>query len=277
MNSLISVIVTTYNWPGALAACLDSLQDQQDQGFELIVADDGSSPDTQQLVADFMQISPIPVSYIRQQDKGFRAGTIRNKAVAASRGDYVIFMDGDCVAFPHFISRHRKLAESGYFVPGNRLLISESFTKKVLQQKIPLHRQSFAFFLAQWMRRRVNRMLPLLLMPINKWRYRHPQRWQKAMTCNLAVWKRDFFAVNGFDEQFEGWGYEDSDLVIRLIHQGIKRKEGRFAVPVIHLWHRQNDRSQHDENYQRLIGRLNDTSLIRAQRGVDQYIDSVRT
>jgi predicted glycosyltransferase involved in capsule biosynthesis len=92
------------------------------------------------------------------------------------------------------------------------------------------------------------------------------------MTCNLAVWKSDFIAVNGFDEQFEGWGYEDSDLVIRLIHLGINRKEGRFAVPVLHLWHKQNDRSQHDSNYHRLMDRLKDPLFIRAEKGIDQYM-----
>ena len=92
------------------------------------------------------------------------------------------------------------------------------------------------------------------------------------MTCNLGVWKQDFIAVNGFDELFEGWGYEDSDLVIRLIHQDIKRKEGRFAAPVLHLWHRQNDRSRHDANFQRLLQRVDNQHFIRAERGVDQYL-----
>ena len=91
------------------------------------------------------------------------------------------------------------------------------------------------------------------------------------MTCNLAMFKKDFIAVNGFDEAFEGWGYEDSDLVIRLIHNGVKRKEGRFSVPVVHHWHKQNDQSKHDENFQRLMQRLNNKKLIRASQGIDQY------
>lgn len=95
------------------------------------------------------------------------------------------------------------------------------------------------------------------------------------MTCNLAIWKNDFISVNGFDETFEGWGYEDSDLVIRLMHYGVKRKEGRFAVPVLHLWHQQNDRSQQDRNYQRLLDRLNDASLIRAKQGLEQYLTNL--
>lgn len=272
MNGLISVIVTTYNRPQALAACLLSLLDQQDRQFEVIVADDGSGTATQQLIADLIEAGPIPIRHVWHEDRGFRAGTIRNKAAAASRGDYLLFMDGDCVALPDFIRRHRQLAETGYFVPGNRLLLSESYTEQVLRQKTPLHRQSFGFFLVQWLRRRINRLLPLLYLPLNRWRYQQPQNWQKAMTCNLAVWKNDFLAVNGFDEAFEGWGYEDSDLVMRLIHHGIKRKEGRFAVPVLHLWHHHNDRSRHDENYQRLLRRVADNTVIRAELGVQQYI-----
>ena len=78
--------------------------------------------------------------------------------------------------------------------------------------------------------------------------------------------------VNGYDEFFEGWGFEDSDLVIRLIHLGVKRKEGRFAVPVLHLWHPQNDKSRQDINYQKLMDRLVNKNFIRAESGVSQYI-----
>lgn len=272
MNAAISVVVTTYNWPEALEACLQSLLAQRDDDFEIIVADDGSTAATQELVKRMMKNSPIPISHVYHEDRGFRAGGIRNKAVAAARGTYLLFVDGDCVMLPNFIARHRLLAEPGYFVPGNRLLLNRVLTNQIIQEKIQLHQQSIFFFLVNWLKRDINRLLPLLYLPWHHWRYRNPQGWQKAMTCNLAIWKTDFIAVNGFDECFEGWGYEDSDLAIRLIHQNIKRKEGRFAIPVLHLWHRQNDRSQHDVNYQRLLARVNDKSLTRAQLGVDQYL-----
>lgn len=272
MPGLISVIVTTYNWPQALEACLRSLFDQQDRQFEIIVADDGSGVATQQLIAQLIETSPVPLRHVRHEDEGFRAGRIRNVAATAASGAYLLFMDGDCVAMPNFIARHRQLAEVGYFVPGNRLLLSEIFTQQALQQKIALHRQSFGFFWRCWCLRRINRLLPLLYWPLKHWRYGQPQNWEKAMTCNLAVWTQDFLAVNGFDALFEGWGFEDSDLVIRLIHLGVKRKEGRFAVPVLHLWHRHNDRSKHDENYQRLLQRLHDRDFIRAEQGVEQAL-----
>jgi predicted glycosyltransferase involved in capsule biosynthesis len=86
------------------------------------------------------------------------------------------------------------------------------------------------------------------------------------------MWKHDFMLVNGFDELFDGWGYEDSDLVVRLIHAGIKRKEGRFAVPVLHLWHPQNDKSNQDINYKRLMERLGMDNFVLAEKGVSQYV-----
>lgn len=272
MKYLISVIVTTYNWPDALLLCLDSLNNQNDKNFEIIIADDGSTQKTRQLINEFKQNTSIVIQHIFQDDLGFRAGTIRNKAAATSKGKYLIFLDGDCIVRPNFISRHRQLAEKGFWIPGNRILLSQSYTSKILSKRILVHTKPIFVLLAQWLKGNINRILPLIYLPFSYFRYLKPEQWQKAMTCNLAVWKADFIAVNGFDEQFEGWGYEDSDLVIRLIHQRIKRKEGRFAVPVLHLWHNQNDRSQHDTNYQRLMSRLKDPSIIRAEKGIDQYL-----
>jgi glycosyltransferase involved in cell wall biosynthesis len=270
---LISVIVTTYNWKQALAACLASLFAQTDMDFEIIVADDGSRPDTTELITQLAEQSPVPLKHSYHADKGFRAGTIRNKAVAISAGNYLLFLDGDCVVFPHFIQRHRQLAALGYFVPGNRILLSQAFTQTLLNTGLPLHQQSVLTFIRWRLQGKINRLLPLLYLPFDALRLFRPQRWQQAMTCNLGLWREDFVAVNGFDEVFEGWGYEDSDLVIRLIHYGIKRKEGRFAVPVLHLWHQQNDRSEQQENYQRLMARLNNPNVIRAERGLLENSD----
>lgn len=269
--SLISVIVTTYNWPEALNASLQSLLSQEDQNFEILVADDGSTDATAELIRNRYANNSIPVKHIHHEDQGFRAGTIRNKAVACSQGSYLIFIDGDCVVFPNFIKAHRRLATKGYFVPGNRMLLTKNFTQKVLNERVSLHNQSVTYFISRWITGNINRITPLMRLPMGPLRLIHPLRWQKAMTCNLAMWKDDFIEVNGFDELFQGWGYEDSDLVIRLIHKGIKRKEGRFAVSVLHLWHRQNDQSQHDKNFQRLMERLHEQEFIRAEKGLDQY------
>ncbi|MDQ7091679.1 MAG: glycosyltransferase family 2 protein [Methylococcales bacterium] len=266
--SMISVIVTTYNWDAALEACIRSLFAQQDLKFEIIIADDGSKKPTTDLIKQLSLESPVVLKHCYHEDKGFRAGTIRNKAVALSSGDYLIFIDGDCIVFPYFIKRHRHFATHGYFVAGNRVLLNPAFTDHVLKNKLALHQQSRLKFIKWRLQGYINRLLPFIYVPFDFFRLRHPQRWQKAMACNLALWKADFMNVNGFDQLFEGWGYEDSDLVIRLIHLGVKRKEGRFALPVLHLWHFQNDRNSEDENYQRLMTRLNNPQFIWAEKGL---------
>ena len=270
--SLISVIVTTYNWPAALKLCLDSLFAQQDQAFEIIIADDGSTSVNQSLAQAHCAKSPVPIHYVHHNDQGFRAGTIRNKAVASSQGEYLLFIDGDCVCRADFIARHRQLIESGRFVPGNRVLLGESFTQEVIEKQIPLHQKPLSYFISLWLQKKINRISAFIQLPLGFLRELQPKKWQKAMTCNLALWKNDFLRVNGFDELFEGWGYEDSDLVIRLIRSGVKRKEGRFAVPVLHLWHPHNDKSKQDLNYQRLMDRLEQRDFIVATKGVTQYL-----
>ncbi len=268
----LSVIVTTYNWAAALRLCLLSLYAQTDSDFEIIIADDGSSPENQVLAKIYIKNSPVPIYYEHHEDKGFRAGTIRNKAVARSKGEYLLFMDGDCIARPDFVATHKRLAEEGYFVAGNRVLLSQTFTETVVTENLLLHQQPASYFIKQRLQGNINRALPFLKLPLGLFRKRQPKKWQKAMTCNLGIWREAFVRVNGFDELFEGWGYEDSDLVIRLIHSGVKRKEGRFAAPVLHCWHRFHDRSQHDVNYARLLERVADNDFIAAKQGVCQYL-----
>ena len=270
--NLISVIVTTFNWPAALKLCLDSLFAQHGPAFEIIIADDGSTFENKVQAQAYCAKSPVPIQYVDHDDQGFRAGTIRNKAVAASQGEYLLFIDGDCICPADFIDRHRQLAEFGYFVPGNRVLLSESFTQEVIEKHIQLHQQPLSYFIFLWAQKKINRVSAFLQLRLGILRKVQPKKWQKAMTCNLALWKNDFLRVNGFDELFEGWGFEDSDLVIRLIHAGIKRKEGRFAVPVLHLWHPHYDRSKQDLNYQRLMERLDSKDFILAKKGVSQYL-----
>jgi predicted glycosyltransferase involved in capsule biosynthesis len=104
-------------------------------------------------------------------------------------------------------------------------------------------------------------------------RKRAPSRWQGAKTCNLSAFRKDLLGVNGLDESYIGWGQEDSDLVVRLIRTGLVNKSARFAAPVLHLWHKENDRSHLEEN-QRRLQQVLDAKHIRAIKGVDQYLSS---
>lgn len=265
-----AVIVTTYNRPDALDAVLTAYQAQSTRAFEIIVADDGSTDETRRVVDDFRRQTDIPVRHVWHEDQGFRAAAIRNRALAATQADYVVFSDGDCVPAPDFVAHHQNLAERGCFVAGNRILLSSGFTQRALAAKLPLHTFSSAAWLRAWLRSDVNRLLPLLRIGDGAWRKAAPQRWEGVKTCNLAVWRDDLARINGLDEAYAGWGLEDSDLALRLLHAGVKHKSGRFATPVFHLWHAENDRSRLEENRRRLDAILQ-SDRVRAEHGLDQY------
>ena len=267
---LVSVIVTTYNRPDALRAVLAGLRAQRDRGFEVLVADDGSRNDTRALVEAVARDAPVPVAHVWQEDRGFRAGAARNRAAARARGEYLLFLDGDCVPRPDFIARHRRLAERGWMVAGNRILLAEDFTREVLAAGTAIHDWTFDQWRAVRARGAVNRTAPLRALPLGALRKLGGRHWQRVRTCNLGVWADDFRAVNGFDEIYEGWGYEDSDLAVRLLNSGVRRKYGAFATGVLHLWHRENDRAGAGENWRRLQQRLADGTR-RAERGLDAY------
>src|SRR5262245_58906989 len=121
---LISVIVTTYNREDALDAVLAALSRQSDRAFEVVIADDGSGPSTAAVVESWRSRVGVPLSHVWQADRGFRAAEIRNRALLVTRGGYCVFLDGDCIARPDFIATHRRLAEPGWFVTGNRVLLA---------------------------------------------------------------------------------------------------------------------------------------------------------
>jgi glycosyltransferase involved in cell wall biosynthesis len=267
----IGVIVTTYNRLDALAAVLEGYLAQTDRDFELLVADDGSTPDTAEVVKQYQSRAFFPIVHVWQEDIGFRAAAIRNRALAATKADYIIFTDGDCIPPVDFVAQQRMLSESGCFLSGNRLLLSQAFTEQVLKEKLPVHQWSLGDWLKAYRQGHIARLQPLLRLPNVSWlRKLASKRWQGAKTCNLSAFRDDLLRMNGLDESYTGWGQEDSDLVVRLIRFGIVNKSARFSAPVLHLWHKENDRTHLEENKHRLQQVLNATH-IRALKGVDQY------
>jgi glycosyltransferase involved in cell wall biosynthesis len=266
-----AVILTTYNRPDALAAVLEGYLEQDAPDFELLVADDGSTDETRGVVEHYAARAPFPLRHVWQEDRGFRPAAARNRALAATGADYVVFSDGDCVPPPFFVARHRALAEPGCFLAGHRVLLSERLTRRVLAERIPVHRWGALRWLRAWLSGEVNRIAPLARLPDGRLRKRSPRRWEGVKTCNLSAWRSDLVRVNGFDESYSGWGLEDSDLVIRLLHAGVKHKSARFAAPVFHLWHEEWDRGRLPENRRRLEETIA-SGRIEAPLGLDRYL-----
>jgi glycosyltransferase involved in cell wall biosynthesis len=249
---LISVILTTYDREDALAAVLRSLARQSDRQFEVVVADDGSGNATRELVEAWRERLGAPLIHVWHEHRDFRAGEIRNRAILASHGGYCVFLDGDCLVRPDFIATHRRLAERGWFVTGNRALLSAELTATVLREDIAAEDWGMFAWIARRVRGGVNRLSPVLHLPLGPLRKLRPQAWQDARSCNLAMWRADLDRIDGFDANFSGWGREDSDLLVRLLRTGVRRKDGAFATGVVHLWHGDADRARLAENQRRL-------------------------
>ncbi|TVP50153.1 MAG: glycosyltransferase [Halomonas sp.] len=244
----VNLVITTYNWPEALRLVLLSATNQSYKDYEVVVADDGSDSSTAVTIENIRKISGVPITHVWHQDKGFRAAAIRNRAVAKSTGDYIIFIDGDCILHPDFIKDHVALSEHNYFVPGSRVKLKKNFTESLLK-----NHQAFTTFtrttiFKNWLLGKVKRVHPIIKLPATKFRYKRPSRWQGAVTCNLGVWRKDFLAVNGFNNHFIGWGLEDSDLIVRMINNGVYRKDGKLNSFIIHLFHHEASRENESIN-----------------------------
>ena len=267
MNELFSVIVTTYNREDALEAVLRSLACQTEPDFEVVVADDGSTAATAKTIDAWKGKIGRRLDHVWHEDRGFRAAEIRNRAILASHGAYCIFLDGDCIVRPDFVATHRRLAEPGCFVTGNRILLSRELTANVLRGNLTPEAWTFADWLAERRRGGVNRLSALLRLPLGPLRRLRQRKWRGARSCNLAIWRADLDRVDGFDADYSGWGKEDSDIIVRLLHAGVRRKDGVFATGVLHLWHAEAERGRLAENERRLSDSLAG-DRIRARSGL---------
>ena len=259
----VSLIITTYNRPDALLLVLLSIAGQMTLPDEVIIADDGSDSESQKLITDFRQSSNLNIMHSWQEDKGFRAAKSRNKAISKSNGDYIVLIDGDMILHPEFINDHINQAQPSYFVQGSRVLLTEDKTNQTLdQQKI-----NFSL-LSNGLQNRKNAFHSNILSKLfsNKRNYLRGIR-----TCNMAFYKQDCININGFNNEFEGWGREDSEFIMRLLNSGINRKNVRFNAIQFHLWHNENIRSSLEKNDVILQEAINNHTQW-CNNGIDSYL-----
>jgi glycosyltransferase involved in cell wall biosynthesis len=238
----VSVIVTTYNRPEALKKVILALQSQTRPPDEILVADDGSGPKTRELMAELEQSPGPPLCHVWQEDKGFRAAMVRNRAILVSTGDYLIFMDGDCIPTRFFVADHLALAEKGYFFQGKRALVNrkivDGFDFKDTLSFVRLFRLALSGGISN-----AHHIVRIPFFPRSR-------SWKLSgiRSCNMGIFKKDVSAVNGFNQAFLGWGREDSEFVVRLFKYGLKRKEHPFRAICYHLWHPENTRNRLEKN-----------------------------
>jgi glycosyltransferase involved in cell wall biosynthesis len=263
----ISLIISTYNWPEALRLCLLSVQQQSLLPYEVIIADDGSTSETYQVVESMRALLTVPILHVWHDDNGFQLSKIRNRAIAASTGDYVIQIDGDLVLHPDFIKDHLAISRHGSFVAGSRVMMNAGLSQKMLMKQTPKI-AAFQSGLGNF----YNRLHINWLSQYMADRYK-PNDIYALRGCNMAFWREDLIRVNGYNEDFQGWGREDNEIAVRLMNAGLTKRAIKFGGIVFHIHHKEADRSGCRENEQFLQYALEEKSAY-CPHGISQYLET---
>lgn len=229
-----TLIISTYNWPEALHLCLASVAQQTVWPDEIVVADDGSGMDTKVEIDLFRSQVSIPVQHVWHEDNGFQLSQIRNKAIAKSANPYIIQIDGDVILHSHFIEDHITIARPNTFVTGSRVNLNEHFSRKLLLgASLPS-----SSILGSQSKNKLNNLRIPFLSKIFADKYKINGRYRDfTRGANMAYWKQQIIAVNGYNESMIGWGSEDKELVARLRNAGYKKRFLKFSGIVYHIWH----------------------------------------
>ncbi|MGA2801046.1 MAG: glycosyltransferase family 2 protein [Verrucomicrobiota bacterium] len=258
----LSLIIATYNQRDALEKVLAGVSLQKVRPGEILIADDGSGESTRELIDGWQRKAAVPVRHLWHPDNGFLKTTILNKAVAAATGEYLVFLDGDCVPHPLYIADHRALAERGFWVQGRRCFVREPFAMAFVPGKTAVWRWALC---GRVSRPQKSFRLPFPIVFRN-------QKQRGILGCNMAYWRDDIVQVNGFDETYLGRGMgADSDLGSRLYNLGRRRKFVYGRALVYHLNHPIMPRPHSAENKQHFLEVIH-SGKIRCERGLDQYL-----
>ncbi len=263
-NSLkVSLLITTYNRPDALELVLLSVINQTVLPDEVIVADDGSGVETKLMIEKYQGIFPVPLIHVWHEDVGFRLSGIRNRGILASSSPYILMIDGDMVLHQDFVMIQKSLAHKGTYYQGKRVLLSESRSKQsLISKKIVVN------FFSSGIKNRFNSIS-------NKWLAKvfsfHKNTITSVKGCSMAFWKEDVIKVNGFNEDFEGWGREDSEFVVRFLNAGFKRKNLVLGGVAYHLFHPESTRNSLTKNDEILENCISN-KLISCANGISKYL-----
>ena len=239
-----SLIIATYNWKEALELVLLSIVNQSVMPFEVIIADDGSRPDTKKLIDSYREKLPVPLVHIWHEDKGFRLSVIRNKAIKQAKGNYIIQIDGDTILHKDFVKDHQDNAQIGQFISGSRVLLNKEYSEKIIQNK----NFKINIFSRQIRNNHYHLHLPFLAKFLKKPTSDIDKVIHSVRGCNMSFWKNDLLAVNGYNEDMIGWGREDSELSARLVNYGLKKINLKFSAIQYHIYHPEQSKSKLNQN-----------------------------
>lgn len=262
-----SLLISTYNWPEALDICLKSVMEQKVLPDEILIADDGSKQPTFDIIEKYKKISKVPLKHIWHEDNGFELAKIRNKAIAMSSCDYIVQIDGDLVLHPYFIKDHNDFAKKNSFVRASRIYISEALSEeklKTLNTGINPIAKGITNFFSSF-------RLPFLWKKFEtNYKNTGEERWE-IHGCNMAFWRDDAIEVNGYNEDFKGWGPEDKEFVARLLNAGKEKRFLKLGGLVFHIYHPVNKKENLKKN-EEIFEYTKKNHIKFCKNGIDQYL-----
>lgn len=237
--SSVSVIISTYNQPEWLTKALWGFEGQTVTDFDIIIADDGSTAETKEVIQKFQRKGNLRITHVWQEDDGFQKTKILNKAIQATKADYLIFTDGDCIPRFDLVAKHLAMRKKGCFLSGGYFKLPKELSEGISEADI----RSKKCFDAAWLvdqGLKKSFKLNKLTATGNKEKFLNWITPTKATWDgnNASGWRRDILAVNGFDERMQ-YGGEDRELGERLMNLGIRPLQARYSLVTLHLQHPQ--------------------------------------
>jgi len=271
-----SLVISTYNNPNYLKLCLRTILAQTRMPSEVVIADDGSGLETKQLIDEFAAICSIPVVHVWHEDDGFRKCAIMNKAIARCTGDYILQIDGDVLLDRHFVEDHLTIAQEGHWVNGSRVLLEESVTKRIMGEQVnaplsqPFNAKSIISIRNMPLSSVMNSLRIKWLRNYMKNRYAI-KKVDHMRGCNMAFFRSDAIAVNGYNEDLTSWGHEDGELVFRLHFNGVKKLSLKMGGNVFHMHHKQSSRDN-ESTHLHALEEVKSKRLSWCYNGIDKYL-----
>lgn len=259
MKPKASVIMSTYKWNEALALVLSGFLTQTEQDFEILIGEDAQDDTTKILIDSYQPHAAFKIRHFSHPDTGYHKTTILNRCIENIQSDVVIFIDGDCVPHERFVEYHIKLQEPGRYIAGRRVDLSQKFSEQLTPQLVregALSNRKFSTRMSLFWDCLAGESGPFHRSYVVENKFLRSlcglEKVDDMKGCNFSLATKDLHAVGGYDEKFEGYGREDTDLEIRLQNYGLKIKSAKNYCVQFHLWHKrlpwsENNRVRLDE------------------------------
>ncbi len=263
-----SLFVATYEMPRHLELVCAALERQSERDFEVLFCDDGSGPETAEVIAQFRALSGIAVKHVRQEHQGFRKCRILNQAAREAQGPVCVFLDGDCVPHRHYMRDHLEQQESGRYLAGRRMELGRELSERLTPAMI--RRGYFDWPHPSLVASALTGETEFLNRSI-RWPWAGVrsllgmERIADLKGCNYSIPREALEAINGFDEEYEGYGREDTDVELRLQNLGLRIKSLKGLALQFHVWHpRREFTPRNDER----LEELRRSGRVRCARGL---------